>query len=80
MSNMLQFKMGQFAGLADQGIAPGTVYVTTDEKALYVDIPANGDQAAKRIRMGDVIQVENVAELQSFAPDYSTTALYYVIS
>ena len=79
MSNMLQFKMGQFAGLAGQGIAPGTVYVTTDEKALYVDIPANGDQAAKRIRMGDVIQVENVAELQSFAPDYSTTALYYVI-
>lgn len=79
MSNMLQFKMGQFAGLANQGIAPGTVYVTTDEKALYVDIPANGEQAAKRIRMGDVIQVQDVAELTSFAPDYSTTALYYVI-
>jgi len=76
---MLQFKMGQFAGLANQAIAPGTVYVTTDEQALYVDIPASGEQAAKRIRMGDVIQVKDVAELTSFAPDYSQTALYYVI-
>ena len=57
MGNMLQFKMGQFAGLATQGIAPGTVYVTTDEKALYVDIPGNEEQnqPAKRIRIGDVI-------------------------
>lgn len=79
MGNMLQFKMGQFAGLANQGIAPGTVYVTTDEKALYVDVPANDQEAAKRIRIGDVIQVQDVDALLSFAPDYDTNALYYVI-
>ena len=79
MGNMLQFKMGTYEGFKALGkpTSAGTVYVTTDEKALYVDVPKG--EGFERIRMGDVIQVKDVAELQSFAPDYSTTALYYVI-
>ena len=34
----LQFKMGLHGSLKDTGIKAGTVYVTTDEKAMYVDI------------------------------------------
>lgn len=79
MGNMLQFKMGTYEGFKalPNPTSAGTVYVTTDEKALYVDVPKG--EGFERVRMGDVIQVQNVAELQSFAPDYSTTALYYVI-
>jgi predicted nucleic acid-binding Zn-ribbon protein len=76
---MLQFKMGTYAGLKalDAPTSAGTVYVTTDEQAMYVDIPKG--EGFARVRMGDVIQVKDVAELQSFAPDYNTNALYYVI-
>jgi predicted nucleic acid-binding Zn-ribbon protein len=76
---MLQFKMGLHASLAGLGTptSAGTVYVTTDEKAIYVDVPKG--EGFERVRMGDVIQVSNVGELESYAPDYSTTALYYVI-
>ena len=79
MGNMLQFKMGLHASLAALGTptSAGTVYVTTDEKAIYVDVPKG--EGFERVRMGDVIQVSNVGELESYAPDYSTTALYYVI-
>ena len=79
MADMLQFLMGKYSGLATQGIKPGTVYVTTDEEAMYVDIPAKDGEAAKRIRLSDVIQVEDTAELMAMAPNYSKTALYYVI-
>lgn len=80
MGNMLQFKMGTYAGLKALAAptSAGTVYVTTDEQAMYVDIPKG--EGFARVRMGDVIQVKDVAELQSFAPDYNTNALYYVIN
>lgn len=70
----LQFKMGAFAGLNAATKKAGTVYVTTDEKAMYVDI-----DDTTRIRIGDVIQVNTVNNLRDMAPDYSPTALYYVI-
>jgi uncharacterized coiled-coil protein SlyX len=71
--------MGTYEGFKNLSAptSAGTVYVTTDEKALYVDVPKG--EGFERVRMGDVIQVKNVAELQSFAPDYNTNALYYVI-
>lgn len=77
LDKMLQFKMGRFKD--DQGNltlnnAPkkaGTVYVTTDEKAMYVDI-----DDSTRIRIGDIIQYES-AKLA--APPFSTDALYYFI-
>lgn len=77
LDKMLQFKMGRFKD--DQGNltlnnAPkkaGTVYVTTDEKAMYVDV-----DDSTRIRIGDIIQLES-AKLA--APPFSTDALYYFI-
>ena len=70
----LQFKMGLHAGLENANIKAGTVYVTTDEKAMYVDI-----NDSTRIRLGDIIQVDTVNKLRDMAPDYDTNALYYVI-
>lgn len=80
MADMLQFLMGKYAGLADQEIKPGRVYVTTDEEAMYVDIPAKDGEAAKRIRLSDIIQVPDTADLMAMAPNYSEQALYYVVS
>lgn len=70
----LQFKMGLHAGLENAGIKAGTVYVTTDEKAMYVDI-----NDTTRIRLGDVIQVPTVNKLRDMAPEYDDQALYYVV-
>lgn len=72
-NKMLQFKMGLHANLPTTKQA-GTVYVTTDEQAMYVDINDND-----RIRLSDIIQVETVNKLRDMAPKYSSTALYYVI-
>ena len=72
--SMLKFKKGLFANLPSTYSA-GTVYVTTDEQAMYVDI-----SDSKRIRLSDIIQVPSVADLAAYAPDYSTSALYYVVA
>lgn len=77
LDKMLQFKMGRFKD--DQGNlilnnAPkkaGTVYVTTDEKAMYVDV-----DDSTRIRIGDIIQLNSVRNAK---PPFSTEALYYFI-
>jgi hypothetical protein len=53
---MLQFKKGLRANLPI-AINPGTIYVTTDERAMYIDIDAN-----KRIRLGDFIEYATIAE------------------
>lgn len=68
---MLQFKKGLRANLP-AAINPGTIYVTTDERAMYVDIDTD-----KRIRLGDFIEYATMTEFQS-AGHYSTTALYYI--
>ena len=38
MANLLNFKFGQYASLPTATTA-GTVYVTTDERAMYIDLP-----------------------------------------
>ena len=48
MANVL-FKKGLLAGLKDAPIKEGTIYVTTDERAMYLDI-----DAYTRIRLGDL--------------------------
>jgi hypothetical protein len=68
---MLKFKKGPWAKLPSDSVE-GTIYVTTDEKAMYVDI---SDE--KRIRIGDIIRVNTFNELQ---PPFSNTAFYYVES
>ena len=72
--SMLKFKKGSFKNLPST-YSVGTVYVTTDEQAMYVDI-----SDSKRIRLSDIIQVPSVADLAAYAPDYSTSALYYVVA
>lgn len=73
-NELLKFKKGLHANLAKQAKVAGTVYVTTDEQAMYVDIDSN-----TRIRLSDIIQVDTVNKLRDMAPKYSSTALYYVI-
>lgn len=71
----LMFKKGLLQNLPSTKQA-GTVYITTDERAMYVDI-----SSTERIRLGDFIEVTNESDLQNakYQP-YSTTALYYVSS
>ena len=70
MSNMLNFKYGLHSNLPSQ-ISNGTIYVTTDEKAMYVDLGNN------RIRLSSVINC-TYAEWTQLKPPYSTEALYYI--
>lgn len=69
MANVL-FKKGLLAGLKDAPIKEGTIYVTTDERAMYLDV-----DASTRIRLGDFIEVANIAALPSTGANVS--ALYY---
>lgn len=69
MANVL-FKKGLLAGLKDAPIKEGTIYVTTDERAMYLDV-----DASTRIRLGDFIEVDNIASLPSAGANVS--ALYY---
>lgn len=68
---MLNFKMGAVAGLSSQTLTPGTVYVTTDERAMYIDLQN------ERIRLGDFNVYATLADLQA-ETHFSQTALYYV--
>ena len=70
MANVL-FKKGLLANLPET-YAAGTFYVTTDERAMYLDV-----DDSTRIRLGDFIQVDTIADLPSEGA--STTALYYVV-
>ena len=55
-------------------ISEGTIYVTTDEKAMYVDI-----SATERIRLGQIISYNTYADFRKLAqPPYSTEAFYYI--
>ena len=75
MAENLIFKKGLLQNLPSTKQA-GAIYVTTDERAMYIDI-----SATERIRLGDFIEVANESDLQSknYQP-YSTTALYYISS
>lgn len=72
MADTLQFKKGLLAGLNAASKKAGTIYVTTDERAMYVDI-----DDSTRIRLGDFIEVATKDDLSKYAP-YSTTALYFI--
>lgn len=72
LDKMLQFKMGEWSESFDSmAKKPGTVYVTTNEKAMYVDV-----DDSTRIRIGDIIQLESA---KTATPPFSTDALYYFI-
>lgn len=65
------FKKGLLANLPT-AISEGTFYVTTDERALYLDI-----DGTTRVRVGDFQEFATLAALQANT-NPSTTALYYV--
>lgn len=70
MANVV-FKKGLVAKLPST-YAEGTFYVTTDERAIYLDV-----SDSVRIRLGDFQEFATVAALEANA-NPSTTALYYV--
>ncbi len=65
------FKKGLLTNLPAEHVE-GTIYVTTDERALYLDI-----SGSDRIRIGDFQEVENISALEEITSP-SQTALYYV--
>lgn len=72
MADMLNFKKGLFSELGAATKKAGTIYITTDEHAMYVDVDND-----TRIRIGDFIEVQNIEALKTVTP-WSTTALYYL--
>lgn len=68
---VVNFKKGLLANLPANRVE-GTIYITTDERAMYVDV-----DASTRIRIGDFQEFATLATLQANA-NPSTTALYYV--
>lgn len=68
---LVNFKKGLLANLPAIKTA-GTFYVTTDERAMYLDV-----DASTRIRLGDFQEFATVEALTA-NPNPSTTALYYV--
>ena len=71
MAQNVFFKKGLLANLPTSYSA-GTFYVTTDERAMYLDI-----DDSTRIRLGDFIQVAAVENLPTEGA--STSALYYCV-
>lgn len=72
MAQNVFFKKGLLANLP-ASYSAGTFYVTTDERAMYLDI-----DDSTRIRLGDFIQVDAVANLPTAGA--STSALYYCVA
>ena len=70
MANV-SFKKGTASKLP-ASYAEGTFYVTTDERAIYLDVSNDA-----RIRIGDFQEFKNIAELNANV-NPSVTALYYV--
>ena len=70
MANV-NFKKGLLANLPGS-YSEGTFYVTTDERALYLDI-----SGTERIRFGDFQEFATLAALKA-NPNPSTSALYYI--
>jgi hypothetical protein len=74
MANV-SFKRGLLANLPNAK-TDGAIYVTTDERAMYIDYD-NGT-TTERIRLGDFREYANWAAIQAITnPNLSTTALYY---
>lgn len=68
---LLKFNRGEFKNLPATR-TEGHVYITTDEKAMYVDI-----SNSERIRIGQIIEL-SAQEWTNLQPPYSTEAFYYI--
>ena len=70
LTDNIRFKQGSLAALGRQAITNGSLWFTTDEGAIYLDV--NGS----RVRFGDFVTVANVAALPVSGHAYES-ALYY---
>lgn len=77
---LLNFYKGQYASLPAARVE-GNVYITTDERAMYVDI-GTGTEEAQRIRLGQIVTFDTFAAFKTFLgthnPPYSQEAFYYI--
>lgn len=77
MAEMLKFKRGLYEKLPQSTVA-GTIYVTTDEKAMYVDLSTGADTTG-RIRLGDIIQYESYEQFREAKLPFNEKAFYYLV-
>ena len=60
----LMFRKGTQQALKNLAITPGAISITIDEPGMYIDLPAgHGHAADYRVRIGDVITVKTLKEL-----------------
>ena len=78
MSNLLNFKFGAYAKLPEQKTA-GTVYVTTDNHAMYIDLPESHAEnaAVNRLRIGDINVYQSSSDA-NFKPPYQEGFYYFI--
>ena len=73
LTDNIRFRQGKLAALTNQAVTNGTLWFTTDEGAIYLDV--NNE----RVRFGDYITVANVAALPQSGHAYES-ALYYAVA
>lgn len=74
-NKLLNFQYGQFSKLPAMSAATaGTVFVTTDEQAMYIDLP-NKDGALARVRIGDIIVYQGTSDIE---PPYHKGFYYFI--
>ena len=74
-NKLLNFQYGQFSKLpAMSADTAGTVFVTTDEKAMYIDLP-NKDGALSRVRIGDIVVYKGTSDIE---PPYHKGFYYFI--
>lgn len=65
-------KSGFLEATGSYTINPGTIYIATDERSMYVDT------ATKRIRIGDFVEYNTLNELKADYKNWNTSSLAYV--
>lgn len=70
LTDNIRFRQGSLASLVNQAVVNGSLWFTTDEGAIYLDVNGN------RVRFGDFVTVANVAALPTAGHAYES-ALYY---
>lgn len=74
-NKLLNFQYGQFNNLPAMSPATaGTVFVTTDEQAMYIDLP-NKDGVLARVRIGDIIVYQGTSDIE---PPYHKGFYYFI--
>ena len=77
---MLNFKYGLYKNLPKYDANKlGTIFVTSDEHAMYVDLPITAENPNGRVRLGQIISIPTANDWAQLKPPYSTDAFYYIV-